>query len=124
VLNHGIGGNRVLLDGTGPSAMARFDHDVLAQPGVRFLMVLEGVNDLGMLTRDGEVSPAEHEQLVHGITAAYAQMITRSHADGIKVIGCTIMPFIGFAFYHPGPRNEADRQAVNAWIRALATSTL
>lgn len=119
VLNQGIGGNRVLLDGIGPNAMARFERDMLAQPGVRFLLLLEGVNDLGMLTRDGEVSPSEHKQLVHSLTTAYQQMITRAHAHGIKAIGCTIMPFSGFTFYHPGPRNEADRQAVNAWIRAL-----
>lgn len=117
VLNHGIGGNRILLDGLGPNAMARFDHDVLAQAEVKFLIVLEGINDLGMLTHDGEVSPAEHEQLVHGISAAYEQMIAQAHAHGIKVIGCTIMPFMGFTFYHPGPRDEADRQAVNGWIR-------
>ena len=118
VLNHGIGGNRILLDGIGPNAMARFNNDVLAQPGVKFLIVLEGINDLGMLTHNSETSPIEHEQLVHGLLAAYEQMITRAHAHGITVIGCTVTPFMGFSFYHPGPESEADRQAVNAWIRA------
>jgi lysophospholipase L1-like esterase len=118
VLNHGIGGNRILLDGIGPNAMARFNNDVVAQPGVEFLIVLEGINDLGMLTHDSEASPIEHEQLVHGLLAAYEQMITRAHEHGITVIGCTVTPFVGFSFYHPGPESEADRQAVNAWIRA------
>ena len=118
VLNHGIGGNRLLLDGIGPNALARFDHDVLAQPGVRYLIVLEGVNDLGMLTKDGSVPAAEHQQEVHRLIGAYEQIVTRAHAHGILVFGATIMPFMGFDFYHPGPETEADRQAVNEWIRA------
>ncbi len=74
VLNAGIGGNRMLLDGLGPNALARFDRDVLAPAGVRYLIVLEGVNDLGTLTRDGEVGQAEHDALVHRILSAYEQM--------------------------------------------------
>jgi lysophospholipase L1-like esterase len=118
VLNHGIGGNHLLTDGLGPNALARFDRDVLAQPGVHTLIVLEGVNDLGGLTRTGEVSPAEHALLVKRILAAYGQIILRAHAHGIKVIGATILPYTGSDYYHPGPTNEADRQAVNDWIRA------
>jgi lysophospholipase L1-like esterase len=117
VLNQGIGGNRLLLDQTGPNALARFDHDVLVQGGVRYLIVLEGINDLGMLTRDGEVPQAQHEALVRGIIAAYEQIIARAHTHGIKVLGGTITPDGGFTYYHPGPQNEADRQAVNKWIR-------
>ncbi len=118
VLNQGIGGNRILLDGIGPNALARFDHDVLAQAGVRFLIVLEGINDLGTLARNAEVTAAEHEALVSRIEAAYDQMITRAHMHGIEVIGATILPFVGSAYYHPGPRSEADREALNQWIRA------
>ncbi len=117
VLNHGIGGNRLLLDGLGPNALARFDHDVLAPAGVRYLIVLEGVNDLGMLARTGNVSRAEHDALVSSIIAAYEQIIARAHTHGIKVTGCTILPFVGSGFYHPGPDTEADRQAINKWIR-------
>jgi len=117
VLNQGIGGNRLLLNQTGPNALARFDYDVLAQAGVRYLIVLEGINDLGMLTRDAEVPQAEHDTLVHGIIAAYEQIIARAHTHGIKVFGGTIMPDGGCTYYHPGPRNEADRQAINKWIR-------
>ncbi len=64
VLNEGIGGNRLLLDGLGPNALARFDRDVLAQTSVKAVLVLEGVNDLGTLTRDHDVSSAEHKALV------------------------------------------------------------
>jgi lysophospholipase L1-like esterase len=117
VLNHGIGGNRLLLDGLGPNALARFNSDVLAQAGVRFVIVLQGINDLGTLTRLAEVSPAEHEALVHNMIGAYEQIITRAHTHGIRVYGATILPFGGSGYYHPGPNNEADRQAVNKWIR-------
>src|SRR5579884_928481 len=118
VLNHGIGGNRVLLDGIGPNALARFDHDVLAQPGARYLIVLEGINDIGTLSREHEVPATEHDALVRNITAAYEQMIARAHTHGMKVFGATILPFVGSAYYHPGSAAEADRQAINAWIRA------
>jgi lysophospholipase L1-like esterase len=118
VLNAGIGGNRVLMDGLGPNALARFDRDVLAPAGVRFLIVLEGANDLGTLTRDSDVSQAEHDALVHRILAAYEQMALRAHAHGIKVIGATILPYGGSKYYHPRPANEADRQAINQWIRS------
>ena len=117
VLNHGIGGNRLLINGLGPNALARFDHDVLAQPGVRYLFVLEGINDIGMLSRTAEVSQAEHDLHVKQIISAYEQIIARAHVHGITVFGCTILPFVGSGFYHPGPATEAERQAVNEWIR-------
>jgi lysophospholipase L1-like esterase len=66
VLNAGIGGNRLLLDGLGPNAMARFDRDVLNQAGVKYVILLEGVNDLGTLTRDQPASPEAHAALVAG----------------------------------------------------------
>jgi lysophospholipase L1-like esterase len=117
VLNHGIGGNRLLLDGLGPNALARFDRDVLAQTAVRAVVVLEGVNDLGTLTRDHDVSAEEHAALVAQIEGAYAQMIERAHAHGIRVVGATILPYGGSNYYHPGAESEADRQVINAWIR-------
>lgn len=118
VLNQGIGGNRLLLDGLGPNALARFDEDVLAPAGVRFLIVLEGINDLGMLMREAEVPKPDQDAFVHRMLAAYEQMIDRAHAHGIKVIGATLLPFVGSEFYHPGPASEADRQTINDWIRA------
>jgi lysophospholipase L1-like esterase len=117
VLNAGIGGNRLLLDSLGPNALARFDHDVLAPSGVRSVIVLEGVNDLGTFAREADPPRAEHDALVRRILAGYEQMIERAHAHGIRVIGGTIMPFVGSQYYHPGPATEADRQAVNKWIR-------
>jgi lysophospholipase L1-like esterase len=117
VSNQGIGGNHLLTDGLGPNALARFDRDVLAPTGVRWVIVFEGVNDLGGLARDGEVSPAEHAALVQRVLAAYQQIITRAHAHGLRVFGATITPYVGSAYYHPGLLSEADRQAVNRWIR-------
>jgi lysophospholipase L1-like esterase len=118
VLNAGIGGNHLLTDGLGPNVLARFDRDVLAPAGVRWLIVFEGVNDLGGLTRMGEVPPAEHKALVQHLIAAYQQIIVRARAHGLQVIGATITPYVGSGYYHPGPLNEKDRQAVNEWIRA------
>lgn len=117
VLNEGIGGNHLLTDGLGPNALSRFDHDVIAQPGVRYLIVLEGINDIGLLARKGDASGAEHETLIRRLIGAYEQFVTLAHGHGIKVIGATLMPFVGSSYYHPGPANEADRQAVNKWIR-------
>ncbi len=117
VVNQGIGGNRLLDDGLGPNVLARLDRDVLAQPGVTHLILLEGVNDLGTLTREAPVSLEAHHTHVARIIGAYRQIIVRAHAKGIKVIGATIMPFVGNDYYHADAQNEADRQAVNAWIR-------
>jgi len=118
VLNQGIGGNHLLTDGLGPNALSRLDRDVLAQTGIRWLILFEGVNDLGGLTRNGEVTSGEHSRLVSRILSSYQQIVVRAHAHGIRVIGATITPFAGSDYYHPGPAAEADRQIVNAWIRA------
>ena len=114
VLNEGIGGNRLLLDGIGPNALARLDRDVLAQRGVRWVIVLEGVNDIGTAANakkyhNGE--PATAADLI----AADEQIIARAHAHNIRVYGATIMAF-GQSFYYT-PEAEADRQTVNKWIR-------
>jgi len=117
VLNEGIGGNHLLHDGLGPNALARLDRDIFAQAAVRYLIVLEGVNDLGGLTRTAEATPLEHAALVQRILAAYEQIIERAHTHAIMVFGGTVLPYGGSGYYHPGPANEADRQAVNRWIR-------
>ncbi len=117
VVNAGIGGNRVLLDGLGPNLVARFDRDVIARSGVRWAIVLEGVNDLGVLTRDAPATPAQHAALVAQLKAGFTQLVARAHAHGITVIGGTVMPFGANTYYHPDAANEADRQAVNAFIR-------
>jgi lysophospholipase L1-like esterase len=117
VLNHGIGGGHVLLDGLGPNAMSRFDRDVLAQPGARWLIVFEAINDIGTFDPDGSKPKAAHDDLVRQLTTAYSQMIESAHAAGIKVYGATITPFMDCGPYHPKPISEADRVAVNGWIR-------
>lgn len=104
VLNQGIGGNRVLNDGLGPNALARFDRDIIAQSGVRWLIVFEGINDLGTRSADAQ-----------SLIDAYQQIITRAHAHGIRVYGVTITP-CGGSFYY-GPNLEAQRQTINNWIR-------
>jgi lysophospholipase L1-like esterase len=118
VSNQGIGGNHLLSDGLGPNVLARLNRDVLAPAGVRWVIVFEGVNDLGGLARNGEVPSAEHVAMVQRVLAAYQQIIARAHAHGLRVYGATITPYVGSNYYHPGPLSEADRQAVNAWIRA------
>jgi lysophospholipase L1-like esterase len=120
VSNQGIGGNHLLTDGLGPSALARFDRDVLSPASSQFVIVFEGVNDLGGLARDGEVPPAAHAALVERVEAAYQQIIARAHAHALRVYGATITPYVGSGYYHPGPLSEADRQAVNQWIRAAS----
>jgi len=117
VLNKGIGGGRLLEDSLGPNALARFDRDVLGPAGVRWLIMLEGINDLGVLTEAKPATEAEHAALVARVEAAYAQIVARAHAHNIKVFGGTLMPWMGFDYYHPDAQNEADRQAVNAWMR-------
>ncbi len=118
VLNQGIGGNCLLTQCLGPNTLARFDRDVLAQTGVRWVIVFEGVNDLGGLTFHGAVPAAAHQELVQGIIGAYRQIIERAHARGIEVIGATITPFAGSGFYHPGAATLSDLDTINAWIRA------
>jgi lysophospholipase L1-like esterase len=118
LINEGIGGNHLLTDGIGPSALSRFDRDVLAQPGARFLVVFEGINDLGALSREGDVPQSRHDDLVHRMIASFEQIAARAHAHGLKVIAATIMPDIGSDYYHPAPVNENDRVRVNQWIRS------
>jgi lysophospholipase L1-like esterase len=118
VLNDGIGGNHLLIDGLGPNALARFDRDVLAPDGVRWLIVFEAVNDLGGLAREPNATPADHATLVQRIIGAYQQILDRAHAHGLRVYGATITPDGGSGYYHPDSQSEADRKAVNDWIRA------
>jgi lysophospholipase L1-like esterase len=110
VANMGIGGNRVLRDGSGASALARLDNDVLSQSGVKWMMLLEGINDIG---REASV-PAE-AVTADELIAAYKQIIERAHTHGIKVIGCTLTPYGGAGYSRE--TGEATREAVNQFIR-------
>jgi lysophospholipase L1-like esterase len=110
VANMGIGGNRLLRDVTGASALARFDRDVIGQSGVKWLVVLEGINDIG---REATV-PAE-AVTADELIGAYQQIIERAHTHGIKVIGATLTPYEGANYSRE--TGEAVREAVNQWIR-------
>jgi lysophospholipase L1-like esterase len=115
VLNQAAGGNRVLDDGLGPNALARLDRDVLARSGVAWLIVFEGVNDIGT----AEATPAAQQRVTDDLIAAYRQIVVRAHAQGIRVYGATLLPFGGNTLYDdPAGERERSRQAVNRWIRA------
>jgi lysophospholipase L1-like esterase len=114
MLNQALGGNRVLNDGLGPGALARVDRDVLAQSGARWLIVFEGVNDIGT----ADATEAAQRRVADELIAAYDQIVVRAHAQGIRVYGATITPFGGNDMYDdPAGLREAARQAVNRWIR-------
>ncbi|WNO52368.1 GDSL-type esterase/lipase family protein [Stakelama saccharophila] len=117
VVNTGIGGNRVLEYGLGPKMVERFHRDTAGLSGARYVIMLEGVNDLGVLTRDRAVPQSRHDAMVRDIVAAYREVAADAHAAGLKMIAGTIMPFAGNDYYHPGPATEADRQKINAFIR-------
>jgi len=112
VLNEGISGNRLLHDGAGPNALARFDRDVLAQSGVRYLIILEGINDIGAIAHPREAGDVITTQ---DLTFALSQMVTRAHQHGIKVFGATLTPYIGAGY--ASDAGEQIREAVNQWIR-------
>ena len=110
VVNQGISGNRLLRDGAGVNALARFDRDVLAQPGVRWVTVMLGINDIGV----GMRQPSE-AVTADDVTGALHQLVERAHTHGIRVVGCTLTPYEGAAYYSDA--GEAIRDAVNRWIR-------
>ncbi len=117
VANAGISGNRLLHTGRGPSALSRFDRDVLEVAGATHVVILEGINDIGRV-RD----PARlHEQVsATQIIGAYRQLLARAQAAGLKVIFGTLLPYEGAAYADPA--GEQRRQTVNAWLRDNATS--
>ena len=115
VLNEGIGGNRILHDGTGPSALARFDRDVLAQAGVKYLILMEGINDIGAATSPANPhDPVTADDLIAGLT----QLAMRARIHGIKVFGATLTPYVGAGYQSPA--GEAIRQTLNHWIRTTS----
>src|SRR5665213_1298180 len=119
VLDAGIGGNRVLFDPMnvrfGVNALARFNRDVLAQPGVKYVIVLEGINDLG---HPGSSAPLSETVSADDLIAGLKQMIVRAHENGLKVFGATLTPFEGTTIQgYFSAEKEAKRKAVNEWIR-------
>jgi lysophospholipase L1-like esterase len=122
IANQGISGNRILSDGMGDSALARLDRDILALPGVKYMIVFEGVNDLGIgfgSPRNGPIPtnalPNPKIDLAQ-MLAGYRQIVERAHARGIKVIGATIAPYRGATYW--SEEGEKVREAINAEIRA------
>jgi lysophospholipase L1-like esterase len=116
VVDEGIAGNRVLHDFVGPNALARFDRDVLTQPGVAYVTVLLGINDIGdigrVLTQPGLApQPVSAQEIIGG----HLQMIMRARQQGVKIVGCTLTPFEGAAYFTP--EGETKREAVNKFIR-------
>lgn len=128
VLNQGISGNRLLHDPNPPagsdaeafaawfgqSALRRFDRDVAAQPGARYVIALLGVNDLG---HPGTVAPESERVSAEDLIAGHRQLIARAHERGLTIYGGTLTPFKGDTFGFYSPENEAARQVVNRWIR-------
>jgi lysophospholipase L1-like esterase len=112
ILNQGIGGNRILHDNSGPNALARFDRDVISQPGVKYLIILEGINDIGHAQ-----DPVKPYDVVSAqdLIGGFSQLAARAHLHGIKVIGATLTPYVGAKY--SSPAGEAMRQALNDWIR-------
>ncbi|HVJ06943.1 MAG TPA: SGNH/GDSL hydrolase family protein [Acidisarcina sp.] len=112
VLNAGMGANRLLHDGTGPNALARFDRDVLTQSGVKYVIVLEGINDIGRLVRNNDPADAvTAEDMEMGLQ----QLAARAHDHNIKIFAATITPFKGAGYY--SEKGEVVRGALNQWIR-------
>ena len=112
IFNTGIGGNRLLRYGTGPSALARLDRDVLGVPGVKAIILLEGINDIGnSFNPTAPRDPVTAEALI----AADKQIIARAHAKGIKVYGALLTPYQGAGY--ASPAGEQVRQALNNWIK-------
>jgi lysophospholipase L1-like esterase len=120
VINQGIAGNRVLSDGAGVSALARFERDVLSEPGVTHVVIMVGINDIGF--PGTAIEPGGLVRTPDELIAGYKQMIARAHLHGIKVIGSPLTPFenalAGTANQgYFTPEKEAKRILVNAWIR-------
>ena len=121
VLNAGISGARLLSDGMGDNALARFARDVLAQPGVRTVIVLLGINDISW--PGTAFAPRAQRPTLEDLTAGYAQLVAQARSRGVRVVGATLTPFAGalpgtpLSDYYQ-PEKDALRQQLNAWIRA------
>ncbi len=117
VVNTGIGGNRLLQDGLGPRLLARFDRDALARSGVTHVVLLAGVNDLGVSHRQRPTTPASRAALLAELEAGLTTLKAEARARGVCLFVATVMPYGGSGYYQPQAENEADRQALNDWIR-------
>lgn len=117
-LNQAAGGNRILHDGLGPNVISRIDRDVLAQPNVKYVMIFEGVNDIGVAATDVLAQTEIGDRLI----VAYRQIATRVHAAGLPFFGATITPFgtpstSNYTQPYSNPEREKTRQRINSFIR-------
>jgi lysophospholipase L1-like esterase len=120
VVNQGISGNRLLNDGIGPAGVDRFDRDVLDTPGLGYVVVFEGINDLAV-----SYAPSEHDEFLTAfpggpvtaddVIAGYRDLAGRAHRRGVKIVAATLTPYEGLDLYSPA--GERARQTVNDWIR-------
>ena len=112
IINSGISGNRLLHDGSGPKALDRFGRDALDVTGVKAILLLEGINDIGWaFDPDGNGGPLSATDII----GAYQNLIRRAHARGLKIFLGTLAPYEGAKYSHPA--GEKVREEVNAWIR-------
>lgn len=111
VLDEGIGGNCILIHCVAPNSLARFDRDVLSQAGVKYVILLEGINDIGRLH---EPNQPDYKLTTEDLEQGLAQLVARAHEHGIKVIGATLTPYKGAGYFTE--TGEQIRQAVNHWI--------
>jgi lysophospholipase L1-like esterase len=115
VVNSGISGNRILNDGAGPNALSRFDRDALGKAGVHWILLLEGINDIGVA---GAPPTAKDDVSAQQIIDAMKALIARAHEKGIKIVGATLTPYGGVDWPYHSKAGEAKRRAINEWIRA------
>ena len=117
VVDEGIGGNRLLNAALccGVSALARFGRDVRGQPGVRDVIVLEGINDIGYSQSHGLLTAPHTDVSALNIVEGYERLVTLAHSAGLKIFGATLTPFQGARYWTPA--GEAKREAINHWIR-------
>lgn len=118
ILNQAAGGNRILHDGLGPNVISRMDRDVLAQPNVKYAMIFEGVNDIGVADSDVQSQTEIGDRLI----VAYQQVATRVHTAGLPFFGATITPFgtppsSNYTQPYSNAEREKTRQRINAFIR-------
>lgn len=115
VVNAGVSGNRLLADGVGLKGIARFERDVLSRPGVTHVLILIGINDIGMSMPEGASGPIGGQPTAEEITAGLQLLIQQAQARGIKVLLGTLPPFKGASYW--SEEKESRRDAVNRWIR-------
>ncbi len=118
VVNTGIGGNRLLRDGAGPGLASRFERDALARSGATHVLMLIGVNDFGVMRRSQQDTPEARGAMLAAMQDTWRTLARDAHARGICLIAATVLPYGSSGYYKPAEPNEADRRALNEWLRS------